>query len=174
MDPGTLSIVASIGSTVMSMAGASRTAQAQADAANYQAQVARNNSILAQQQRDYSLQQGAIDESNQKLKTGQILAAEQAGFAASGVDTASGTPADVMESSAELGSMDALTIRNNATRTAYGYQVQADAATSQGQLFTAQAQNDLTAGNANMLASFIGGASSVADKWSKFKNVGLT
>ena len=45
-------------------------------------------------------------------------------MAANGVDLSSGSPLDILGDTAMYGELDALTIRSNAEREAYGYRVQ--------------------------------------------------
>ncbi len=76
---GVASLLASVGGTVMQ-------AQAQSQSAAYNAQVARNNQTIANQNAGLALEQGQQAEETQKIKTGEMISGIEAGQAASGVN----------------------------------------------------------------------------------------
>lgn len=164
-----LSMAASAASSAVSARGAVDTGQANADAATYQAAVARNNSTVAQSNAQYALSAGRQSEYAQRQKTAQMIGMQRAQMAANGIDIGSGTPANIQADTASVGEMDALTIRNNAARQAYGYQVQAADFDANAMLLDRTAANAKKAGNMGAFSSIVGGASSVADKWLKWK-----
>ena len=133
--------VASAASTVTGAFGAYSTGQANAGAASYQAAVARNNAAVAEQNAQYALQSGRIEEQTRRQKTAGIIGEQRAKMAASGIDIGSGTPLNLQESTAQVGELDALTIRNNAMRKAYGYRVQASDFDANAGLLDMQASN---------------------------------
>lgn len=71
---------------------------------------------------------GADEESRYRASVRGLIGSQRAGFAAQGVDVGSGSAVDVQADAAYLGELDALTIRNNAAREAWGYEVEADQA----------------------------------------------
>lgn len=169
--------VASIASaavgTVASVAAAQQQAESQAGAARYQAQVAKNNQDVANQLAAQAGQEGEAQVSRKRLQTAAIIGSQQAAQAASGLDVNKGTALDVRSSAAELGELDALTIRNAAEKQAFGYKQAGLSYGAQAQLDQATAENALTAGNINSFASLAGGVSSVSDKWLRYKNAGV-
>jgi len=58
-------------------------------------------------------QQGLQAEVKTREKAAAIAGEEAAGYAASGIDTGSGTGADVINETKQLGNMDAMTVRSN-------------------------------------------------------------
>lgn len=100
-------------------------ASAQAGMANYQAQVARNNQMIAEGYAQRALQQGQVDEQNQRLKTAAALGSQRASLASQGGDVNSGSPLDLQADTARTGEYNAQAVRNNAALKAYGYRVQA-------------------------------------------------
>ena len=154
--------------TFAQMAGAQQQAQANAAAANYQAQVARNNQIVAEQNAEYALQVGQTQEQAKRQQTAQLEGRIRSAAGASGVDPNFGSPVRLQESAAQVGELDALTIRNNAQRQAYGFRVQGMDYAAEAGLDTMRAQNALTAGNLQSFASIVGGAGAFADKWYKY------
>jgi len=171
--PPTALAVASIGASVIGtgvqMLGAEKQASAQAQYANYMAQVARNNQTIAEQNSQIALQQGQVAEQAQRQKTAQLIGAELAQEAASGVNPVSGSALNVRSSDAQIGELNALTARYNAALKARDYETQASSFGAQTELYSAQAGWDQSAGFLNMGSSLLGGASSVSDKWLKYR-----
>ncbi len=84
------------------------------------------NARLAEQQAEDALARGREAEGLQRLKTRVTIGSQRARMAASGVDiSAEGSAIDLVADTARLGELDALTIRNNAAREAWGYRTQA-------------------------------------------------
>lgn len=137
---------------------------AQSQAANYQAQVARNNQIVANQNASIALQQGQTQEEAQRIKTGEMMGGIVANQAASGVNPNEGSALNVRSSAAETGELDALTIRYNSNLQARNLQYQGAQYGAQAQLYSSQAGWDV----AN---SILGGASSVSNKWLQYNQM---
>lgn len=149
-------------SMATSLAGAGVSAYSQEQSANYNAQVARNNQIIAQQNQALDLEQGQQQEENQRLKTGAVLGQIGAQEAASGVNPNEGSALNVKSSEAEMGELDALTIRSNAN-------IKAQNDKYMGEMYGAQASLDKSQGQLGMMSSLLGGASSVAGKWLSYQ-----
>ncbi|CAB5082909.1 hypothetical protein IST4116A_01201 [Burkholderia cenocepacia] len=160
-------------STAMSAYGASRQAAATASADQYQAEVARINQRLSGQYAQQAIDDGENKVAAKQQQTSGLIGAQRAAMAANGVQLDSGTPLRLQEDSAQLGAVDALTIRNNAAREAYGYQVQGLSYGQQAQLDEASASNALSAGSLNTFSSILGGAASVGSKWIDYKKGGI-
>jgi hypothetical protein len=90
----------------------------------FEAGILRQNADFSDQQAADAVARGQIDEGRQRLDTKQRLGASKAALAAQGVDVGYGSALDVQSSEAQLGELDALTIRNSAAREAWGYKVQ--------------------------------------------------
>lgn len=88
---------------------------------NYQAQVARINSAIYKKQEATTLIEGQNEESAARLKTGLTVGAMKAAQGANNIAVDSGSATDVRASAEAMGEVDALTIRYNAARRAYGY-----------------------------------------------------
>lgn len=112
-------------STVTSAVGAYGQSSAQKNSLEYDAKVAANNAILANQQATLAIQNGQTQEGNQRLKTGQALGAQRAALAANGIDLGEGSATDILATTQFMGERDALTIKDNALREAWGYRTQA-------------------------------------------------
>ncbi len=154
-----VSLVAAAGSAGMS-------AYSQSQSAAYNAQVAQNNQIVAKQNANLALEQGQQQEETQRIKTGEMMGAIVASQAASGVNPNTGSDLDVRSSAAETGELDADTIRSNSNLQAQNLKYQAAMYGSQAQLDTAQ-------GDWGIANSILGGASSVSSKWATWQNMGV-
>lgn len=169
-DPISLTLAAV--STAVGIAGTMMQASQSAGQASYQATVAKNNAVLARRNQAAALDAGNVREQAKRRETAGIIGAQRAAYAAHGVDVNVGSPVDIYASTAELGELDALTIRNNAQREAYGYKIQEGNATAESGLFGQQASGDMLAGWVGSVGSLIGGASSVNDKWLAYQQAG--
>lgn len=120
-----LVLALTLGSTLIGAAGAIQQGQAAAQAADYNAQVQEMNAQLSERQAKDALERGANDEQKKRQQVAQILGQQQLSMAANGVDISFGSPLDTLVDTATLGEIDALTIRQNAYRESYGYEVDA-------------------------------------------------
>lgn len=112
---------------------------AQGGAANYQAQVAKNNATIANQNAVYATQAGSEQSQITSLKAASTAGQIKAAQGANNIDIGSGSAVKVQESQKETGELDTLTAMNNAALQAYGYQSQALSDTAQAGLYSAEA-----------------------------------
>lgn len=161
----TIAIIASIGSAAMGTIGAIQQGQQQSAMFKYQAQVDKNNAILADRQAEDALARGQEEERKHRIKVGLFKGQQINAFAANGVTVDSGTPLDVLGDTAEAGELEALTIRNNAAREAWGYRVQGANYRSSAGMNSAGAQNAITSGYTSAFTTALAGAGTVADRW---------
>lgn len=164
-----VSMVTSGVGALVGAVGATQTGQANYQAATYQSAVAQNNQTIAEQNARYALEAGRSQESAQREKTAQMIGMQRAQMAANGIDIGSGSALNVQASTAATGELDALTIRNNAARAAYNYNVQAGDFAANAKLADMTAANATKTGGINAVSSIVGDAGSVADKWLKWK-----
>ncbi|MBS1164485.1 MAG: hypothetical protein H6R00_510 [Proteobacteria bacterium] len=146
-----LSTALMIGGGILGGAGQISSANAEADAAKYNANQARNNALMADRQARNIIDSGSREEQKQKALTTQLMAKQQATAAANGVDTTFGSPLDHMVNTAMQGAVDALTIKTTTYRQADDVRNQAVSYRNQAALLTMQAKNSRTAG---MLSAF--------------------
>lgn len=151
-DPTTLAVV-SIGATLF---GGYQQAQAAKAEGAYAAQVANQNAKVATQQADYERQLGNIEEEKQRRNVRLMLGSQRAALAANGIDTTSGTALDLQTETAQLGEEDALAIRANAARRAWGYEV--DAMNQKANAAAAKAR-----GKNQAIGSYLGAAAKSAE-----------
>lgn len=128
-----------------------------------QSQVEANNATLDIWQADDSVTRGQTAASIAELKGGQVKGAQRAGFAANGVDLGGGSAQNVMNSSEFMNAVDVSTLQNNAAREAWGYKMQAAAATQRSVAAKSGADgiSPWLAAGTSLLTS----ATSVASKW---------
>lgn len=157
------------GASAAKQAAAAQQQQYNAQAAeqNYQAQITINNQTTATQNADVTMAAGEQQADNEGLKSRANAGAIKAGQAASGVDVNSGSAVDVQTSAREVGQLDALTVRSNAAREAYGYQVAASNYGAQAQADTYAGENDVIAGTEAHEAGDIAATSSILGSVSK-------
>lgn len=168
-DPISLTMMAAAGGAVLSAAGSYESGKAGKNAADYQAQVAANNAQIATQNETLAIESGEQTASNQSMKTRATVGATVAGQGASGVDVNSKSFTDVRAGEAELGHLDALTIRSNAARQAYGYAVKAVSETAQSKLDTSMGEQSMLSGEIGAASSLLGGASSAGSKYAAWQ-----
>ncbi len=145
--------------------GAIQQGNAQAQAARYQAQVDRNNAILADRQAADARERGEVELQEQRRKAQQILGKQRAAFASRGVELGVGSPLDIIGDTATFGELDAVTIRNNADREGLKFEAQAMNFRSGAQLNSMRASSARTAGFLGAAGSALSGASGVARQW---------
>lgn len=134
---------------------AKRAGKAQQDASNSQADLSDYNAQVATLQAQDAIQRGTEQEGRFRTQVKGMVGSQRAGAAGQGVDVNYGSAVDVQADTAFLGELDALTIRTNATREAWGYTVQAENFTRQGQI-------DRKAG---VMQAAAGSAASTAARW---------
>lgn len=147
-------------------------ANAQADASKYNAYIQKQNAAIATQNQNIASQSGEAQAGISEQKTRATSGAIQANQAASGVDVNSGSAVDARQSTAELGELDALTIRSNATREAYGYETQVVSDKANANLDEFEAKNDETAGYIQAAGTVLGSLDSAASNFAKFQMAG--
>jgi len=138
--------VAAVTSAAISAGAAIQQGDTARKAANMNADAQKNTAISVENQ---AAQQSA----DQKLKAKRIEASQVAAAGAGGVDPATGTPLTMESQTVEFGELDSLRIINNAQRTAWGYQSQANIGQYEG-------EQQETASRLNAGATLLGGASS--------------
>ena len=147
------------------MQGAGQQAQAQQHAYNYQAQVARNNQVVMKQQADDARARGAIEEKQFRQQVARQVGTQRASAAANGVLVDDGSALGITEETERYGDFDARTIRNNANRKAYGYEMQGMGYGADAGLLTTRASNVY---DSSMSTALSGGAT-LADRWYYYK-----
>ncbi|MDQ8050740.1 hypothetical protein [Luteibacter sp.] len=126
---------------VLGVAGGVQQASAQKAAGEAQEAQAKENAKAADTQARNAVLTGQVEEDRRRQQTRQFLAAQRTSFAANNVDMSVGTPAELLGDTAAIGEQDALTIRANAAREAWGYKVDANNSRNQGRMAKAAGRN---------------------------------
>lgn len=166
-DPATLAIIAAAG--IQSFGQISQ-GQAAANAASYQATIAGNNAKIASQNAAYQGAEGDANAAAKELQTRARVGAITAAQAGNGLDVNKGSAVDVRSSAAELGQLDAMTIRSNAARAAYGYQTQASSDNAQSTLDKYTAKNDVIGGYISGAGTLLSAGGNAAMKYGNFQS----
>ena len=167
-----IGLVAGVAGAGISAIGTYNSLQSQSANAAYQAQVAANNAKIAQQNQGMDIASGEVAAGNYGLKTRAAVGTTKAQQGASGVDVNSGSSVNVRSGESELGMLDALTIRSNASKKGYADLVQANSDTAQSQLDTQESQQASAAAPLAAAGSLLSGASSVTGNLGKYLNSG--
>lgn len=158
-------IAGGIGAGV-SAVGAVEAGQATANAANYSAEVARNNATIANQNADYSIAAGQRKTADTSMKNAANIGRIKGAQAASGIDVNSGSAEDVQVGNRETGQLDSETVLNNSELQAYGYRSQSTGFTAQAGLDTMTAEQAPIGADIGAGGSLLSNASSLGFKWS--------
>lgn len=141
--------------------GAGTSAFASVQAGSAQREMFEYNARVAEFQAQDALERGAVLEKRRRRVTQQVIGAQRAGLAAQHVDIndPGSSAVDVQADAAYLGELDAMTIRNNAAREAWGFRVQAQDARNRERLAeregtTRASQTLLTSASSLLLAKY--------------------
>jgi len=140
---------------------AKKQGEANQAAADSSAELFDFNAAIATTQAKDAVARGAEEESRFRVGVRGQIGAQRAGFAAGNIDVGYGSAADVQADVAYLGELDALTIRNNAAREAWGHKVQAADLTKRGQIARKEGVNLAEAGRVNAQSAYLNGASTL-------------
>lgn len=163
-----IGLVAGLAGTAVSAVGAVEAGQANAANATYQAQVAQNNAIIAQQNAAQDIAAGEAQGASSEQQTRQAAGTIKAAQGANQIDVNTGSATEVQAGAAEVGQVNTGTIISNAAKTAYGAEAQATSETAESGLLTQEAGQATTAGDIGGLGSFLSGISSTGGNWAKF------
>ena len=136
-----------------------RSAQVQGQTAKA---IGRNNQILAEQAAQDAQKRGEENAMAARRKGDQVLGAQRAAQAASGLDLSVGTAAELQDQTSFFSDTDQRTARMNAAREAWS-------ARAQGANYRAQGDAAATQGNLSAAGTLVGAAGSVAGRWYQYK-----
>lgn len=150
----------------ISAAGQIEQGQATANAANYRAQVSKNNADIAIQNATYAEQAGQAKATTQGMKGALVAGKIKAGQGASGVDVNTGSNVAVQAGQREVSKLDTETVLNNSLLEAYGYRTRATSEESQAGLEQLTAEQAPIGAEIGAAGSLLSSASSLGYKWS--------
>jgi len=103
----------------------------------------------------------ASRKSSKRLQTAQLEGRQKAAIAANGIDLSFGSPLDTIVDTAKMGEIDALNVRSNAYREAYGYKVQGTNQLASAKLDRMRADAAVKGGYLDAVGTILGGTGKV-------------
>lgn len=160
-----------VAGAVMSANSAYDIAKGESAMAKYNAAVQRNNAKLAEEQAKQALIVGQREEFTARLKQAALRSHTRASYAERGLDLSEGTPLNALETIDYIGDIDALTIRDNANRTAWAHRVSAANARDEAGMLEARAGG--VSPSSAAASTLLTGATKVAGSWYQFSKAGV-
>lgn len=145
---------------------------AQAQAANYNAAVSIQNAQNEKRNATIAAESGSQQAGTQSLETRATIGAEKANQGASGMNVNTGSSLDTQVSTHETGTLDAMTVRTNAAREAYGYQTRAANAEAQAEMDRYNAKNAELGGIIKGSTTILNTGQDAAHKFAKLQAAG--
>lgn len=145
---------ASIIGTGAAVAGTVMNANAQRSASEIQAKQDRQNAVYAETAATDVLQIGEKEAARARGEGTRLIGKQRVGYATAGVVLGTGTTLDTLAETREVTEMEALTIKANAARDAWGYR-------TQGLNYRAQADITRRAGEQAVVGTYLTGAAQV-------------
>jgi len=136
-----LTMIFTIGASLLGAYSQIEQGRAQQQAANYNAQVAQMNAKLADERARDALERGAEEENKKRREVAGLIGKNRAAMAKSAVDMSFGSPLDVIIDSATLGELDALTIKKNSYREEQDHRQQANNYRAEAGMYKAAGKN---------------------------------
>lgn len=136
-EPTTLGIIAI---ALTGLAGANE-AHGQRHMGRAKDRIAQRNAQAQEQQAADASRRGAVAEERHRMQVKQFMGRQRAAMAAGGMQLDTGTSLDLQTDTGRMGELDALMIRNNAAREAWGHRVNASNYRIQGKLDRAAGRN---------------------------------
>jgi len=143
---------ASIAGTALGAVSSYQQGKAQAAAYTYNAKVAEENRKIALNNAAMERQTGLEEARRQRISTLQAIGKQEVALAANGVDVSYGTSLDLIEDTAMLGELDALTIEYNSEKKALNYEIEAQNYANEANLALFSARNARTAGTISAIS----------------------
>lgn len=156
---------ANIAGSALSAFSSLYSGNAQSNLYNYQSGVAQVNAAIAKQDATYALGTGEVEAQQSGMRTRAQVGATKAGFGAGNIDVSSGSAKNVVASETEIGQANQATIRANAAKRAYGFNVTAAEDTAQAGVYSEAASTSRLSGELGAVSSIIGGVGQVSAKW---------
>lgn len=173
MDPATLtaiSIASTIASTGMGVMGSIQQGKARQAQAEYQADVARQNQQLADQQASAQRKEGYDNMIAKRQETAKLIGRQRAAAGASGATVDVGSSLDLQADTAAQGEIDALNIYNQASDKAYGTQLQGWNYGQQAAGYDAQADAAGSSIWSDAAGTALGGIAQIGSTWGKYQS----
>ncbi len=167
---GQFSLYSSFFGAIGSAYGAYASARSTKTQLELQSQLAEINARLSESSAQQETRRGQQAEQGVRLKTAQIKGTQRAAMAANGIDLGSDSATHILTTTDYMGERDAITVRDNATRNAWGYRTQGANYRAQALMEGANASaiSPLGSGSGSLLT----GAGTVAERWYTLNKAG--
>jgi len=142
---------------------AKRAGLAAQEAAESQAQLSDYNAAVAELQAKDAEARGRDEEGRFRQRVDGMIGTQRAGIAAGNIDVNFGSAVDVQADAAFLGELDALQIRTNAAREAWGYKVEAEDARQRAVITRKEGVQAAAAGREAQVAARFGAVGSIIE-----------
>ncbi len=93
--------------------------------AEYRQRIAEVNVSLSNLQAEDAISRGQEDVALERQRTKQLIGEQRVAAAAQGIDPTFGSPVDIRTGTADVGALNAMRLRTNAFRQAFGFRVEA-------------------------------------------------
>lgn len=127
--------------------------------ATYQRNLSNINKNFAELAYDETIRRGGTDAAIVDKNVRRTIGSQRASLAAQGIDVGTGSAQEIIRDTQRRGSVDAITVKNNALREAWGYKVSAIEQTAKGEFIDITARsairNTLVTGGIDALSSGI-------------------
>ena len=172
MDPVTAAVI-SIGATALSTGvgvySSIQQGKAAQKQANYQADVARQNQELAEQQASAERMAGYEEAQATRRRAAQVIGSQRAAAGASGAVVDFGSNLDLQADTAGQAEIDAINAYNKGIDSAYNTQIQAWNYGQQAEGYKMQGQAAKQAGYLNAASTALGGIADMGSTWAGYK-----
>lgn len=169
----TVSMVASGASGVMGAVSSIMGGNSQSSMYKYQAGSARVNAGIARENAAHARYAGEFESQRSGMKTrferGKTIATQSG----RGVVVGDGSAGEVTDSISKVGQQEQSTIRGNAARRAYGYDVDAAEKDAAATMYGKASQRSKLSGYIGAGSSLLSSAASVSSKWSSASSAGI-
>lgn len=169
-DPVILAVSAMAVGGTMSAVGEYNQGHAAAQAAKYNSAMADQNAKINDANTEIAGQSGQAQVAQQQRSTRALVGDTLANQGASGVEVNKGSSVDVRGSESSLGYLDAMNIRTNATREAYGYLTQAENQRAESKREAYKAKKTEQGALIGSIGSFLGTVGSAGTSFAKYKS----
>lgn len=123
------------------LSAAEQEAQAAEARGRYQRQAAEFNARLAEIQAEDAINRGDDEANRYREQVNQVIGRQRAAMAAQGISLDTGSAFEIQEQTMRQRDVEVLTIKNNAWREAWGFEVAAAQATAEGRFAEVAARN---------------------------------
>lgn len=151
--------------------GAYYSAKPQKSSLAFQAEIGEQNARMSELAAKNAMIQGQREEQKVRMAAGNVKAGQRVAFAANGIDMAASPTAQAQLTTTDvLAEIDAMTVQENAIRSAWGYRTQVNNERT-GAMVQRAAAAGISPGT-SAASSLLGGAGQVASSWYQLNKSG--